>query len=130
VALVGDAAWCVTPLGGVGATLAVVGAYILAGEMASNPDLGSAYVDYERKLRGFVNKAQGIPKIVPRLANPHSRIGLAVLHGAVRVASAPGVGRILGKLLGGKSKDLELPEYRGAMLSHPEDLTLFTHDVA
>ncbi|MEJ8629456.1 FAD-dependent monooxygenase [Sphingomonas sp. I4] len=31
VALCGDAAWCVTPLGGVGATLAVTGARVLAG---------------------------------------------------------------------------------------------------
>ena len=34
VVLLGDAAWCVTPLGGIGATLALTGAYVLAGELA------------------------------------------------------------------------------------------------
>jgi 2-polyprenyl-6-methoxyphenol hydroxylase-like FAD-dependent oxidoreductase len=34
VALTGDAAWCVTPLGGIGATLAVTGGYVLAQELA------------------------------------------------------------------------------------------------
>lgn len=119
VALVGDAAWCVTTLGGVGATLAVVGAYILAGEMASNTDPVSAYAEYEKKLRAFVEKAQGIPKIVPRLANPHSRFGLAVLNGAVRLASTRGVSQLLGKLTG-KSKDLVLPDYDAAALA-PKD---------
>jgi 2-polyprenyl-6-methoxyphenol hydroxylase-like FAD-dependent oxidoreductase len=34
VVLTGDAAWCATPLAGLGTTLAVTGAYVLAGEMA------------------------------------------------------------------------------------------------
>ncbi|TZG27644.1 FAD-binding monooxygenase [Sphingomonas montanisoli] len=42
VVLTGDAAWAVTPLGGIGATLALTGAYVLAGELARHGDIGSA----------------------------------------------------------------------------------------
>lgn len=111
VALTGDAAWCVTPLGGVGATLAVVGGYILAGEMSRQRDLETAFQAYEAKLRSFVEEAQGIPKIVPRMANPRSRLGLMLLHGTLQVASAPGIKRLFGKLIGGNSKNIDLPEY-------------------
>jgi 2-polyprenyl-6-methoxyphenol hydroxylase-like FAD-dependent oxidoreductase len=111
VALTGDAAWCVTPMGGVGATLAVVGAYILAGELSRSDDVGVALRGYEEHLRDFVENAQKIPKIAPRLANPHSEFGLAVLHGTLKLASAPGVQDVFAKVLGGKSKDIELPEY-------------------
>jgi 2-polyprenyl-6-methoxyphenol hydroxylase-like FAD-dependent oxidoreductase len=111
VALTGDPAWCVTPLGGVGATLAVVGGYILAGEMALQPDLKSAFASYEERLRAFVEDAQGIPKIVPRMANPHSKLGLMLLHGTLKAASAPGIKPLFGKLISGKSKDINLPDY-------------------
>lgn len=111
VALTGDAAWCVTPLGGVGATLAVIGGYVLAGELSRSDDFPSAIANYEQRLREFVDKAQDIPKIVPRMANPHSRLGLMLLHGAVRVAAAPGIRELFAKLVGGKSHDFDLPNY-------------------
>lgn len=112
VVLTGDAAWCVTPMGGVGATLAVVGAYILAGELSRTDDVGAALRSYDEHLRDFVENAQKIPKIAPRLANPHSEFGLAVLHGTLKLASAPGVRHVFAKVLGGKSKDIELPDYQ------------------
>lgn len=111
VVLTGDAAWCVTPLGGVGATLAVVGSYVLAGELLSNGDAPAAFQAYEQRLRDFVEEAQDIPKIVPRMANPHSRLGLMLLNGAVRVASAPAIRDFFGKLVASKSNDIELPDY-------------------
>lgn len=68
VVLTGDAAWAVTPLGGIGATLALTGAYVLAGELALNDDVKTALAAYEKAMRPMTNQAQGIPKIVPRLA--------------------------------------------------------------
>lgn len=115
VVLTGDAAWCVTPLGGVGATLAVIGAYVLAGEMAEQGDVVSAFTRYEARLRKFVDDAQGIPKIAPRMANPHSRLGLALLYGTLKLASTPGVRQSIGKLLAGKSDDFVLPDYRSPL---------------
>jgi len=61
VALVGDAAWCASPLSGMGTGMAVVGAYVLAGELAqAHGDHRVAFEKYESQMRAFVNKCQGI----------------------------------------------------------------------
>jgi 2-polyprenyl-6-methoxyphenol hydroxylase-like FAD-dependent oxidoreductase len=60
-ALVGDAAWCASPLSGMGTGMAVVGAYVLAGELAeADGDYRVAYKNYESLMRTFVEKCQGI----------------------------------------------------------------------
>jgi 2-polyprenyl-6-methoxyphenol hydroxylase-like FAD-dependent oxidoreductase len=59
VALLGDAGYCPSSLSGMGSGLAVVGAYILAGELkTANGDYASAFASYEEQMRDFVNKAQ------------------------------------------------------------------------
>src|SRR3954452_9890787 len=50
VVLLGDAAWSPTPLTGLGTSLALVGAYVLAGELAA-VDLPTALHRYEEVLR-------------------------------------------------------------------------------
>lgn len=78
VTLVGDAAHCPTVLSGMGTTCAMVGAYILAGEIgrycrrgqqdagsgADEPDsLSAALKNYEQRYRPFVDHMQkGIPE--------------------------------------------------------------------
>lgn len=57
VALVGDAAYCAAPLSGMGTSLAIVGAYVLAGELAA-ADHTTAFAAYEREMRGFVDVCQ------------------------------------------------------------------------
>jgi 2-polyprenyl-6-methoxyphenol hydroxylase-like FAD-dependent oxidoreductase len=53
VALLGDAAWGVT-LGGMGVGTGVVGAYVLAGELAAaGGDHRAAFPRYERRMRGY-----------------------------------------------------------------------------
>ena len=84
VALTGDAAWCATPLAGIGTTLAVTGAYVLASELKRADDTASAFSAYEAAMRPMVEQGQGVPKIEARVLYPHSRIGIALLHGAVR----------------------------------------------
>ncbi|MBB3691809.1 tryptophan-rich sensory protein [Sphingomonas sp. BK580] len=101
VALCGDSAWCVTPLGGVGTTLAVTGARVLAGELTRARDVPAALAAYERAMRPMVEKAQGVPKLAPRLANPHSRLGIRLLHAAMALASQPAVSAVTGRLFGG-----------------------------
>lgn len=62
VVLLGDAAWCPTPLTGLGTSLAVVGAYVLAGELAAaGGDHPRAFARYEQVLRDFVESAQQLP---------------------------------------------------------------------
>jgi len=58
VALTGDAAWAAGP-GGNGTGSAVVGAYVLAGELAAaRGDHQTAFARYERLLRPYVAKGQ------------------------------------------------------------------------
>lgn len=57
--LLGDAGYCASPMSGIGTSLALVGGYILAGElMLSEGDHHLAYPAYERKMRAFVGHAQ------------------------------------------------------------------------
>jgi 2-polyprenyl-6-methoxyphenol hydroxylase-like FAD-dependent oxidoreductase len=72
VVLVGDAAYCPSPLTGLGTSLALVGAYVLAGELAAaDGDQHSAFAQYERELRDYVRKGQRLAKsnaagLIPR----------------------------------------------------------------
>lgn len=55
VVLLGDAGYCGSPLSGQGTSMAMVGAYVLAGELkAAGGDHRAAFANYERELRGYV----------------------------------------------------------------------------
>ena len=84
VVLAGDAAHCASPISGMGTTLALTGAYLLAGELATHSDLGQAFAGYEKRHRPLVEKAQKLPPGAPRLANPHSRLGIWLLRTVLR----------------------------------------------
>lgn len=59
VALVGDAAYCATAVSGQGTSLAMVGAYVLAGELArAGGDHAAAFAAYHERMRGFVETNQ------------------------------------------------------------------------
>jgi 2-polyprenyl-6-methoxyphenol hydroxylase-like FAD-dependent oxidoreductase len=61
VVLLGDAGYCASPLTGLGTSLALVGAYVLAGELASAPDHATGLRRYEEEMRGYVKQAQQLP---------------------------------------------------------------------
>ncbi len=61
VTLVGDAGYCPSPLSGQGTSLALVGAYVLAGALqAAEGDHGVAFAAYQRRMRDFVARNQQI----------------------------------------------------------------------
>ncbi|MBD8678588.1 tryptophan-rich sensory protein [Sphingomonas sp. CFBP 13720] len=122
VVLTGDAAWCATPIAGIGTTLAITGAYVLASEMARADDVAPAFAAYERAMRPMVEDGQGVPKIAPRIMNPQSRTGIRLLHGALALASRPVVRGVTGKLFGGGGKEPDLSRYDAAGPS-PEPLS-------
>ncbi|MFA4756841.1 FAD-binding monooxygenase, partial [Xanthomonas perforans] len=109
--LTGDAAWCATPLAGIGATLAVTGAYVLANEIAQAATLDAAFAAYATAMRPMVEQAQGVPKIGPRLMNPHSRLGIHLLHGALKLASQPSVQNLAAKWMTPAIKAPDLSRY-------------------
>jgi 2-polyprenyl-6-methoxyphenol hydroxylase-like FAD-dependent oxidoreductase len=56
--LLGDAAYCASPMSGIGTSLAIVGGYVLAGELAAaDGDHGAGFAAYEREMREFVSRA-------------------------------------------------------------------------
>lgn len=62
VALVGDAGYCPTPLTGLGTSLALVGGYILAGELAlADGDHVAAFQRYDELMRPYVTRSQQLP---------------------------------------------------------------------
>src|SRR5699024_11348783 len=58
IAFVGDAAFAPSFLSGQGTSLALIGAYVLAGELATKNDFTAAFSEYETKLRSFVEEQQ------------------------------------------------------------------------
>jgi 2-polyprenyl-6-methoxyphenol hydroxylase-like FAD-dependent oxidoreductase len=63
VVLVGDAAYCASPMSGQGTSIALIGAYVLAGELAAASGAHPrAFVEYENVMRPFVaaNQALGL----------------------------------------------------------------------
>ncbi len=64
VTLVGDAAYSATPMSGQGTSIAIVGAYILAGELLeARGDYRTAFSCYEKLMRPFANKNQALAKM-------------------------------------------------------------------
>jgi len=62
VALLGDAAYSPSPLTGLGTSLAIVSAYVLAGELAAaDGDHRVAFTSYEAELRSYVKQCQQLP---------------------------------------------------------------------
>ncbi|GHH41569.1 FAD-dependent monooxygenase [Lentzea cavernae] len=74
VCLAGDAAWCVTPMGGGGASLALVSGYVLAASLEHGIENG--LVAYEEWMRPLVDDVQNFPRWLVRVAYPRTRLGL------------------------------------------------------
>jgi 2-polyprenyl-6-methoxyphenol hydroxylase-like FAD-dependent oxidoreductase len=112
VVLVGDAAYCSSPISGMSTSLALTGAYVLAGELAAQPP-GPAFARYEQIMRPYVARAQKLPPGTPRLANPRSRAGVAVMNTALRLAGpvVERAGGLASKLFAPPAEAIELPDY-------------------
>lgn len=90
VVLLGDSAWAPTPFTGEGNQLAIIGAYVLAQELARDPT-PAAFVAYEKRLREYVENGQHIPfnkyLWVPHIINPDTMWGVWVFGAVVLIAS-------------------------------------------
>ena len=86
VGLVGDAAHAPSFLSGQGSSLALVGAYVLAGELAEAPSYREGFDRYEQRLRAFVAENQALADsgrtvIVPRTAEDIAQRDAALREG-------------------------------------------------
>lgn len=114
-AMTGDAAFCPSPLTGMGVSLSVVGAYILAGELSRHDNYTDAFAAYDKAFRPYVTKIQKLPPGVPWLAHPKTKFGIFILNAILNVISSKFVMKI-GELFSDKNKSstddtIELEEY-------------------
>ena len=93
-AMTGDAAYCPSPISGKGASIAMIGAYVLAGELARQPDYEQAFIAYETLMRPYVKQVQKLPPGAPRLAHPKTKVGIAIFNATIRVISSRMVGKL------------------------------------
>jgi 2-polyprenyl-6-methoxyphenol hydroxylase-like FAD-dependent oxidoreductase len=111
VVLLGDAAWCATPISGLGTSLALTGAYVLAGELTSASVTEDGLRAFERRMRPLVRRAQKLPPGAPRLAHPKSRAGVAALRTALRVVGSRPVQIAARRMSSTTSASDSLPRY-------------------
>ncbi|WP_165495217.1 FAD-dependent monooxygenase [Actinomadura roseirufa] len=109
VVLAGDAAWCASPASGAGAELAIVGAYLLAGELAAaNGDHRVAFARYDAAHRPLVGKKQQIGPNV-RLMVPRTEGGRRVRDVAARLPLVKAAGAVERRMRARSTRPL--PEY-------------------
>ncbi|MCH5583688.1 FAD-dependent monooxygenase [Shimazuella sp. AN120528] len=99
--LLGDAAYCGSPASGQGTSMALVGAYVLAGELASSSgDHHLAFTRYESKMRNFVQKNQQLALDLIDDFIPKSKTQIFFRSQMIRLLPyLPGKKLILGKML-------------------------------
>lgn len=89
VALVGDAAYCPGPAIGGSTSLAVIGAYVLAGELSQH-SYDVAFARYESEMRDLVHASRAFALGVAKTLIPTTRLGVTALtRGMQLVTSLP-----------------------------------------
>jgi 2-polyprenyl-6-methoxyphenol hydroxylase-like FAD-dependent oxidoreductase len=110
VALLGDAAACPSLLAGEGTGMAMIEAYVLAGELhRAHGDFARAFAAYESQLRSFVTAKQKAALRLRGFFAPRTSLALKMRNAAVGAFSLP----LVGKWLVARSlrDDLDLPRY-------------------
>lgn len=129
VCVTGDAAWCVTPLGGGGSSLALIGGYVLAAflsqssdesstltQKADNLNISEALERYEQWMRPIVDEAQKLPPGTPDLFYPRTKIGVGAIRTVIRVASFGPLRKIASRMGHVARTKRQLPEIRLAQI--------------
>lgn len=111
VALVGDAAACVSLLAGEGTGLAIAEAYVLAGELQrASGNHATAFARYEELMMPFIRRKQDSAAKFASSFAPKTAAGLAFRNVVTRLLRIPLVAdKVIGRDL---RDDIVLPDYR------------------
>lgn len=110
--MIGDTAYSPSPFTGMGTSLAIIGAYMLAGEISeAHGDAAVAFGKYEERLRPYVERVQKLPPGIPKAVNPETWWGLWIHNCILWIVSSLRLVRLAG-LFGPKTEGFELPTYR------------------
>ncbi|MFJ1456299.1 FAD-dependent monooxygenase [Nocardia sp. N2S4-5] len=111
VALLGDAAWCAGP-GGNGTGHAMLGAYILAGELAAaDGDHRLAYSRYEQRMRPPVDKSQKFATGAGRFLAPATHWQIRRRNLTYRFLSSRPLSSVFTRLAAKSGNTGQLPHY-------------------
>lgn len=111
IALVGDAGYCGSPLSGQGTAMALVGAYVLVGEIVRTPYRpAAALARYGEVLRPFVERAQQLPPGGVKAMTPRTRAGIRASLALVRLTTSRITQPLMTRMLSG-TEDYALPDY-------------------
>jgi 2-polyprenyl-6-methoxyphenol hydroxylase-like FAD-dependent oxidoreductase len=106
VVLVGDAAYCASPVAGAGAMLSLVGAYRLAGELSATSDHELAFKRYEEGHRPLIERTQA--NLFIGMVAPKTRLGILSRTAMARSPLLGALARLDGRF---QPKLEELPIY-------------------
>jgi len=116
VALVGDAGCSPTPLTGMGTSLALVGAYVLAGELAATGgDHERAFGAYEDRMRPYVRQGQELPPGGMGSYAPSSRLGIRLRVLTLKLMVSRPLQGLARRMFFSKADAIDLPEYAVAV---------------
>jgi 2-polyprenyl-6-methoxyphenol hydroxylase-like FAD-dependent oxidoreductase len=111
VALIGDAACCPSPLTGLGTSFALVGAYVLAGELAAaRGDYRRAFARYEEIMRPYVAKGQQLPPGGIGGYAPNSAFAIRSRTATMRMMTRWPMRALIAKQFT-KAESVDLPDY-------------------
>ena len=113
VVLVGDAGYCPSLMTGMGTSAALLGAYVLAGEIGKHggENLGAAFAGYDATLRPYMTKVQRLPW-THRLY-PESKAGLSIFYFLLGLAHKVGLYKLAQRRAAKESEDKwVLPLYK------------------
>ena len=109
IGLVGDAAFAPSLLAGQGSALAIIGAYVLAGELSRASTVDEAFARYEQVLGPFIRSKQQAAERFAGSFAPRTNLGLFLRNLSTYTMAIPGVARLL---MGRSLVDfIQLPEY-------------------
>ncbi|MFZ0519208.1 MAG: FAD-binding domain [Acidobacteriaceae bacterium] len=110
VTLVGDSAFCVSLLGGQGSALAMIAAYILAGELSRcKGDYAAAFTQYQNLFGPFVQKKQDAALRFASSFAPKSNFALYLRNQIFNLMAIPWIANLA--LGSGLAEKIDLPNY-------------------
>jgi 2-polyprenyl-6-methoxyphenol hydroxylase-like FAD-dependent oxidoreductase len=112
VCLIGDAAWCASPRSGMGTSLAVVGAYVLAHELtAAGDDYAAAFAEYQRLLAPFVARCQKLALDTLKTDAFSSGWRVQLRNVGIRLLRIPVVSKVVARQSLAVGRSFRLPSY-------------------
>ncbi|RVD84081.1 uncharacterized protein DFL_005849 [Arthrobotrys flagrans] len=116
IVCLGDTAYAPTPLTGMGTSLAINGAFVLAGELSKLEEgehPSKAFDSYETIFRPFVEEKQQVPSLLPGFVHPENaghRFLISTLASALsKVVRTPWLVNRLAKMVFDDSNDEDFP---------------------